>query len=480
MKKVNLKKLKYGVNNTVVVVFAIVFVLLLNIVAGLLEKKAPVLTLDLSDQSVAKISSETKAVLDGVDEKDVDIELIYLKGTSDANAQVMEILEQYDAHSDNVSVRVETFHKNPMLLSGYGIEATSEIEGSVLVATKDKKKVRVVSEKDMAITYNNSTVFLLENLLTNAIGVVASEGQMTVCFATGHNEVLGEMLVNLMTSENIATYQLDLSTGGVPEDVDLLVIMSPQTDYTVSEINVIDDYLLSGGNVVVNLPGAIVLPRLEEYVASWGVSVNNDILLEQDASGSYENSGMYFYPVAGEYDAVKSITGRILASNARSMTFTKTGDIEADVLLMTSENGYSLPIVDNDINKDNMKQGTFALAYRLEMPLNGSFETTAKMVVTTSAAVWGVAESMVTEFDYHVLYSLTEESFGNRDFVMNMLSDLYGESIQSIYIPVKARYVSILTMTEAQAVTMQRIFCFVLPAMVLLLGVAIWLKRRNK
>lgn len=495
MKKVNFKKLKFSVNNTVVIVFAIVLVLLLNITAGLLESKLPGLKIDLTENSVTKIGNETKALLKSIDASDVEIELIYLKGTSDEDYQVKDILEQYDAYSANVSYKSVNYHTNPVFLTSYGIDSNANVDGSVLIARKDKSKARIVLASDMELSYNNSTVYLLENLVTNAIGTIASDEQMTVCFTTGHGEIIeqtqtnpvsqteeqgGLMLINLVKSENIGAYQYDISTGAIPEGIDLLLIMSPQSDFTVEEINNLDNYLNAGGNAAISLPTGVELERLEKYLETWGLRVNNDIISETDSSSSFDESGVYFYCQKTEHESVEGVENRILASYARSLSFTKTGDIEGDSVLTTSDKARSMPLTDSGIDKENVTEGRFDLGYVLEKPLNGSYENTAKLIVTGTESVWGVTQGTITTYDSLVYYSLSEKSFGNADFVMDMLSYAYGEKIQSIYVPVKSRQVSVLTMSETQAKVMSSLLCFIIPVIMLLCGIIVWLKRRNK
>ena len=495
MKKLNFKKLKFSVNNTVTIIFTVVFVLLINTFTSVLETKVPNLKLDLTMNAVTKISDETKSVLKKVDEGNVEIEIIYLKGTGDERSKVTDVLEQYDAYSENISYKSVNYHTNPKFLESYGINSDANVDGSVLVARKDKSKARIVTEASMEMSYNNRTVFALESLLTNAVGVVASEKQMKVCFTTGHGEsvetvqknpVTGAeeqgagMLINLLKSENIMAYQFDLATGQVPEEIDLVVVLAPQKDFTLSEINALDNYMLSGGDVVVALPGTKSLNRLEEYVLSWGLKVNNDIVAETEAASKFDEEGIYFYPKKSDYWAVNDISNRILASYARSMEYAKTGDIEANVLLSSSDNAYKMELTDSGINSSNVKTGRADIAYILEKPLDGSFEKTAKLIVTTTPSVWGVTDALINNYDAMVYYSLAEGSFGNIDFVMNMLSDVFGETIQSIYVPVKSSQISILTITDAQAAVLKRVMCVVVPFVVLLLGVVVWLKRRNK
>lgn len=495
MKKINFKNLKFSINNTVVITFAIVLVLLVNITAVLVETKFPKLKLDLTESRVTKISNETKNVLKRLDEGDTEIDIVYLKGTKDADSRVTSVLEQYDAFSKNVGYKVVNYHTNPVLLNSYNITADANVDGSVLVATKDKSKAKLINAAEMIVNYQNGTVFMLENLLTNAIGVVSSNKQMTVCFTTGHGEIVGAvktdengnsvsggmMLVGFLRSENINVYQYDISTGEIPEGIDIVMIMSPESDFTQAEIDRLDNYLLKGGNVAVSLPSATVLPRLEGYLENfWGISANNDIISETDSQSRFDETGVYFYANKTEHDIVNDISGRVIASYARSLSFNPTGDIEADVLLTSSSNAYSMPIGENGIDTEKVQEGCFDLAYALEKPLNGSFENTAKLIVTSTESLWGITHDSITNYDAIVYNSLGEKSFGNSDFVINALSHAFGEAIESIYVPIKTREVSVLTMSRAQAGLMSKLLGFVLPFAVILAGVIIWFKRRNR
>lgn len=493
MKKVNVKNLKFGINNTVIIAFTIVIVLMLNIATVLLEERVPKFKMDLTESGVTKIGKETKEVLKRLDEGDCNIVITYLKGTQDPIKKVTDVLEQYAAYSKNIEYEVVNYHRYPVFLNSYGIRNDANIDDGVLVATENKTRARLIKASDMELTYQNSTVFMLENLLTNAIGVVSSERQMKVCFTTGHGEIIeqsaaedgaqnsGMMLVALIRNENIGVYQYDISTGKIPEGIDLVMILSPVNDFTQEEIDNLDDYLLGGGSVALSLPSATELPRIEKYLeTTWGVDVHNDLVTETDPQSRFDENGIYFYARKGEHEAVKDIGGRIIASFMKRLTFKKVGDIEADVLLTTSDGALSMPVTDNTISKDNITQGRAEIAYLLEKPLEGSFENTAKLIVTGGEALWGVTRENVTNYDAIVGNSLLEKSFGNADFVMNMLSYVYGEEIQSIYVPVKTRQVSVLAMSQSAANAMSKLLGFVLPALVLLSGVIVWLKRRNK
>ncbi len=495
MRRINFKNLKMGINSGVIVVFSLVLVIMLNILMPLLEERFPKLKIDLTQNEVTKIGRETKELLSSLEESDKEIELIYLKGTEDIEFRVKTVLEQYDAYCDNITYREVNYHKNPTFLESYGISSEANVDGSVLVCLKDGSKVRIVEKNNMEISYNQSTVFLLENLLTNAIGVISSDKQMKVCFVTGHGEIVesaqknpvsgqdeqgGMMLINLLKSENIALYQHDISTGAIPKEIDLVMIMAPTEDFTQSEIDRLDDYLKEGGNALIALSAGTETERLEAYMKLWGLTVNNDIVAETNTQNKFDETGIYFYGQLTGHESVSEVKNRILVSYAKSLTAENTGDISADVILTSGNGANSMKFTKDGISSENVKTGQFALGCILEKPVNGSYSDTAKMIVTSTESVWGVTRDLVTNYDAMVYYSLSEESFGNGSFVMSMLSYVFGEEIQSIYVPLKSHQVSVLSMTDAQAALMRRLLGFIMPAVIILCGVAVWLKRRNK
>lgn len=491
MKKINLKNLKFGVNNTVVVAFAVALVILLNVIVNLAETKVPSFKLDLTEDAVTKISSETKELLKKVDEKDIDIELIYLVGTGEGNERVTDILEQYDAYCENVTSRTVNYHSDPLFLSGYGIPSDVNVDGAVIVATSDKSKIQVVYAENMEMSIGGVMVFFLENLLTKSIGVISTDRQMNVGFTTSHGEVVSKMLTNaqgqeeaggamllsLLDNENVVANPVNL-TGDLSE-YDMIVVLAPESDFTMPEINVLDDYMLEGGNALVCLPYGVKLERLEDYLATWGLTAENNLVTGGKDTSVNEN-GTYFFANTTESELVSGISERIIASYARSLTHEEAGDVEAEALVVTGNDAVAVPIENGGYDMENSKMGQFDLAYKLERPVDDSWEETSKLTVLGTPSLIGVAERLDDEYSALVSYALTEESFGNSDFVMSILSDAFGETIQSITVPLKSRSVSILNFTEVQAVWMQRIFCFILPVGVLLLGAAVWLKRRNK
>lgn len=463
MKKINTKNLKFKVNNTVVIAFVVIGIILLNMVFSLAEDKLSFMRADLSRGEVTNITRETKALLRALDETDTQIEIIYLKGAGDVPTMEDYLLSGYESYSRNLVYKTENYLTNPMALTPFSVNAGQISDGTVIVTNKDRSRYKFVLPTD---------ILKLESSVTNAVAYVMADETVNVSIATGYgsDEYISGLL-EVMIDSNFSVSRIDLSTVYVPDEVDVLVIMSPYADLTESEIANVDNFVLRGGNLVVALPStAASLPNLEAYLSYWGVSANADFIFERDENSSYEQMGTAFFAQNGESEITDGISGRILAYNARSLNFTPTGDIDCDVLLTTTEQAASLPQSEN-VSTEDINYGPFHIGYVLEKPLNGSYETTAKMIVTSTAEVWGVGS--LESF-------LTETRFGNREFVTKAFSHASGKSVRSVAVPEKASSDVTLTLSKFQSFAFSLVLCLVIPAIVLIWGIAVWLKRRNK
>lgn len=469
MKKVNTRRLKFKINNTVVIAFAVVFVILLNMVLSLAEDKFPRMKTDLTENGLTKLTNETKLFLTSLDEGDTEIEIICFKGTNDVASLVKDVLEAYDYYSENITYREENYHKNPTALASFNISASRITDGTVIVTNKDKTRYRAVLPGDM---WSNSE-FLLESKVTNAISYIAGSESVNVCIATGYgSDDYISSLIQALIDDNLSVSRIDLSTTNIPDGIDLLMIISPLADLTEREIKSIDNFALRGGSLIVALPSyAVSLPNLETYLKYWGISVNGDLIYEYDETDSYEQSGLWFFAENENHAVTDNVKGRILASNARSLNFTPTGDIDAAVLLSSSEKAVSVPQNKEQLTKEDVNNGPFNIGYVLERPLDGSYEKTSKLIVTSTPGVWGVDSAIDV---------MSESRFGNRQFVSNAISYASGKAVQSVAVPKKSSSENIMTISNAQGSLFTVALCILLPVLVLLCGIFVWLKRRNK
>ncbi len=466
MKKINTKRLKFRINNTVVIAFFVICVVMVNMIAGLMEDKFPRMSVDFTEDAITKLTGETKAFLKM---NDTEIDIIYLKGTGEKDTVADRLLGQYVYYGNNIKYYDVNYLKDPTYLSSFGISPSSVMEGTIIVTNKDHSRFRAVLPKDMW----SGAEFLLESKITNAIGYVINSESINVCIATGYGA--DEYITNLigaLVDDNLSVSRIDLSTTLVPDGIDVLLLMSPYADLTESEVVNLEDYASRGGNIIVALPSyAISQPNLEVYLKYWGISVNSDLIYEYDETSSYEQTGAGFFAQALPHDITEGIKGRILATNARSLKFTPVGDLSADVILQSTDKAVSVPQTEEEITKEDIVYGPFDIAYVVERPLDGSFETTSKLMVTSTPSLWGV-ESIENV--------INQSRFGNRAFISKAISYISGKSLQSVVVPEKNSTTNVMALSNLQSFVFTVVLCILLPAVVLLWGIVIWLKRRNK
>lgn len=472
---INKKNIKFKINNAVVIALFIAIVLLLNIVLSLAEDRFPKLKIDLTHDAITKVSSETKVFLKSLDETDCEVEIIYLKGTQDVSDKIDTVLKQYDAYSANITYTQENYHTNPMVLEPFGISPNQVLEGTVVVTEKDRDKDKVRYRKILPTEMWSGAEFLLESKVTNAVAYIMSDESINVCVAVGYeSDANYNDIVQAMIADNVNVSRVNLADKNayVPTEIDVLMLLVPYRDLDLAELYKIDDYILRGGNVVVALPFAMQLTNLESYLASWGVTVNNDVIYELDANSSYGDTGVAFYAQKGASSVTDTINGNVIVSYARSMKYTPTGDIECTKLFTTSEQSVSTPPIDaTAVTTDDITYGPFDIAYLLEKPLGENWENTGKIIVTSTPSIWGV-EGLEGV--------LSESRFGNRKFVSNALGTLSEKEVKSVVVPKKLATENIMDISDAQAGLLNVLLCVLLPLGVLAFGVVIWFKRRNK
>ena len=87
--------------------------------------------------------------------------------------------------------------------------------------------------------------FMAESALTGAISRVTSDSSYLLYQLSGHGELeLGTDLTETLTNANVTVESLNLlSAGSIPEDAAVLLINTPQVDYSADSIALLRSYL---------------------------------------------------------------------------------------------------------------------------------------------------------------------------------------------------------------------------------------------
>ncbi len=336
------KKMRYGINATVLTVMFIIAIILVNMLAGVITEKFPSVNIDLSENGQFAISKATK---DAIKDIDKDILMTVVVYDQEEDIFVDELISRYKEINSKISSLYVDLAKNPTVMQKYeGLNPT----GSLVVEANDRYEVI-----DFDTLYGQvGRMEDAESYVTNAIISVTSDDEKKILFTQGHGEKEFDTLKKTFEKKFFETGYIDLTKDEI-SGCDVLAICAPSADFTQQEINIIENYVLKGGSIQVYFdPGAAYLPNIAEYVKEWGIEIKNEVVSEKDSSHIYSgNNG--FLPVVSENDYTKNVNPRMLYKQSFRMDilFSENKGVTNYPLLTTTDKATTVAnSVDTGVN----------------------------------------------------------------------------------------------------------------------------------
>ena len=164
--------------------------------------------------------------------------------------------------------------------------------------TQSGKELGEINREDIEQTLNS-----LEFELVNGLKSTTVEGRQSIGFLAGHGELdyyeLKDVERRLQEYYNLFIYNLDSLNQNTLNKLDLLIIARPQTKFSDLDKYKIDQYLLQGGNIICFVDalksqrttegeGLLAIPyelNMRDLLFSWGVRINNEIVLDLESTG---------------------------------------------------------------------------------------------------------------------------------------------------------------------------------------------------
>lgn len=469
MKKI---KLKMGLTSAVITVVVLVCVLFLNSIVGLVGDRIP-LTIDLTRDKVYEFSAQTKEIMKNLDEEVYAYVLLPEGADGEYIDYIKMYLDKYKMLSKKFKVEYIDPYDNPAFMNNYNDGENQADIGSVIIECDENFKVVTFDQIYSQSSFTNAVQIDMERKVTNAVmSVTGALGNANIYFINGHGEYQVQNLFSLFKDEGYPCQEVNLSVNGVPEDATILFSVAPMADFTEEERDALDAFLDKGGKfVLVASPGMQPMERLDAYLGEWGLALNYDYVIENDENSSLASGSDVPIPVARIEE--HTITQKILdAKSPLALPDTMSVSVSnpknnASVtkLLMSSEKAFGKKNL-NDIELVK-KEGD------LEGPL--CMGAISEKMGSDSAAVMVIGSLSAVEIGQLV----TESAFLNGDFMLNTISYLAG-STESGSIRAKQISPEIMTMTQNQVVVSMLVLQYVLPVIIIIIGLVVWLRRRNK
>ena len=467
----NKKYLRNGSYSVVISAVFVVIVLVINMIVGSLPTKYT--ELDVSTQKLYTISDDTKKFLKDLD-KDVTIYQVVQSGSEDET--IKKLLERYAEESDHIKAEQKDPVVNPKFTSQYTSDDVAA--NSLIVVCGDRSKVinyDSIYESSMDYnTYQSSiTGFDGEGQIDSAISYVTSEDLPVLYTLDGHGEKdLDSTLQEDIQKANIDIKSLNLITEeSVPDDAACLMINAPTTDISEAEKDAIIKYLENGGKAMIFSDYTEEsMENFDAVLKNYGVERTDGIVIEGD-SQHYAQMPYFVVPTVNNTDAISGFASKgyyVLMPYAQGIK--KDEDVRDTVtvnsLLTTSDSAYSKV----DVNSGSIEKTDDDIA--------GPFDLGVSITETV--------DDKETQIVYYASSNLMDSQVnqmvagGNEQMIMSSLNWMCSsDETSTISIPAKDLQVSSLTLTAYDASFWKIMVMGIIPAVVLIMGFMVWLKRRK-
>lgn len=430
---------------------------------------------DLTAARQFTLSEQTKKVLQGL-ERPVTIRVF---DRAEGFERFRERLDEYTYATDKVTVDYIDVDRRPADAQRYQVQ-----QFGTVAFEYDGRVERVTSDG--------------EQELTNGLIKVVQGREHKVYFVQGHGEKgpAGAdrdgygTIAEALSSENFAHATLVLAQQReVPADATVLIVAGPTADFLAPEIDILQAYLARGGKVFFLLDpqtkaGAPDFPNLIALIKEWGIDPGTNIVLDTSGVGQMLGTGPEV-PIAAKYNP-HPITERFNVLTAYSLARTVTANPAgannrfAQNLVETGPGAWgetdikALMSSGQVAQDDNDVKGPVSLGAAVSAPVT----TTADPAAAPDAQDAPKPESRVVVMgDSDFASNRWLGISGNRDLFLNSVNWL---AQQENLISIRARDPEDrrITLSADQDRRIFWITIFIIPGLILLMGIQAWWRRR--
>lgn len=476
-KKNDLSKasLKHGSYSVLMVVLVLAFLVAVNI----LVNKLPVswVSYDMSDVKLYSIGDKTRDVIKTLDE---DVTIYLIGETGNYDHILSQMLDLYEEQSSKIHVKNLDMNREFAILKQYNLDQQTIENGSILVVSAERQKFipeSEIYELDYTQYYQSGYTDALYNYdgegeITSALIYVTTKEIPNICVVTGHNESeLGSTITASIKKANYDIQTINLATGSIPQECDILFLNSPQTDYSADECNKIRDYVDMGGKLFINCTYENYdTENFRNLLLYCGVELKQGVVFEQaDHSKDQQTPFVYYANVSSSHSVTSNISQNsyvyVYISTGLFTADTKKNTLTIKPFMQTTDGAFQR--VDYKTESSITKTAT-DIAGPLTIGLTGEDSLTGmKMVVFGCASL--VEDGLLMSYPNVV----------NSDVYISALNYLCSFD-RSVSIPVKTTdFGENLYMASSRNLALI-ITAAVIPIVVLLIGFIVWYRRRNR
>ncbi|MBV8070047.1 MAG: GldG family protein [Acidobacteriaceae bacterium] len=449
------RQARYGATSVLYTLVVIAILVLVNWLANRYNK-----TVDTTSNKQFTLSQETQKVINGLKQ---DATITYIDKASNFQ-QARGMLDRYKNLSPKIHVQYIDYQKQPTVAHAYGLR----FPGTAYVEIGPRR------EEAKSLTEEGITGAFLKDLKGVRKVCVVSGGQEHALDGTESNGL--SQFKTLLERDNYQAQSVTLiDKTAVPDDCKVLAVAGPKSDYTANEVTAIKNYIENGGRALFLLDPPLDFGRehiaqnkgLVDLLTSWGVTPQNDLVLEENPMGQLFGFGPEI-PLVSNYgsqpivnDLKNSFTGFPVA---RSFEIKNTDKTTIDKLFSTSDRAIATTKLNtNEVNPadPSNKKGPFILGvagtYNTGKPGNPG-----RFVVIGSS---GFLDNSMLHFQANQDLALNAVNWLSSD---EDLISIRPKQAEDRRLNVNQRQMNVFAYTDLIAI----------PLFIIVAGVAVFLKRR--
>lgn len=455
--------------------------------------------IDVTANQLYTLSESSKKALEMIDQ---DIK-IYVFGIEEDDS-VVGLIKQYTQANDKITYEMLSSETNLAKVQEFELE-----DGYAIVVIESGESKKIIDASSEFHSYDYSTyaeVDTTEQTLTNSILSLSTVNKPKVYFVEGHNEFkiasdetakaeLGVLSTYLKNEAfEIASVNLT-STGSVPDDCDVLAIMSPENDFLENETQAILDYINRGGNIFLTrdiLNQTSQLVNFQKILDVYGVTIENGYILEVDSNYTVSNYPYVFRP---QVSSSNDITADIASDSYMWLAYSQKLNflpeeelnnlkVTYEELLGTTDSAVFITDFSSDINAAaaSSQKGHFTIAAQVTKTISEATENEGESTeeIQSKLIISGNGQFM-TDYIVSELSSQYPLSYlgSNKDFAINSISVLAekegGLTLRKDMAGTSYRF----TATKEQNRIVLSVI-FAVPVVILLIGIVVWRQRKKR
>jgi len=502
------EKISLAIRKTIIVSKLFTILIVIALIAAfiglnLLIKKVDLPEIDVTSSKLYTLSESSKAAIVDLDQ---DVK-IYVYGIEE-ESPVVGLIKQYCRENDKITYEMLSNESNLEKVQEFELQ-----EGYSIIVVESADSHKIIDASSDFSSYDYTTyqqVDITEQTLTDSILSLSTQNKPKVYFVQGHEEFSissGEnsnaelgVLTTYLKNEAFEIEALNImTTGNIPEDCDVLAIMSPSKDFLENEANAVIEYIGKGGNIFMTkdvITQGTEFPNLQRILDEYGVSIKNGYVIEKDSNSIVSNAPYVFMPKMSNYNEVTAdiySDSYIWLAYAQKIDFKSDEELNAlnvmyEPLLWTSDSATFITDFSADLVSvmSTAETGEFTVAALVTKIIEfGTMVTgpdkSAETPNIESKLIICANGEFITDYIVPELSNQYPLSYlgGNKDFAINAIASL-ADKKESLTIRKNLNGISYaFTATQAQNRIVLAII-FVVPVIILILGIVIWKYRRKR